>query len=194
MSLYVIIFTAAVLQVCSVFFKVSLSAFADVFTTHAERSPASLEGSLLCSLQPAIQALKRFIHPAMCVSLSSSCVCVCIDWLKWRARTAPSSPTACPRMRACEYAATSSLHHYCTVGASPFSQLVCVYVHAQASACVFCVCARVLQVMKDYIITLTLRIMMKVTLSDQHAHPCLSCSRILCVKALVWRVGAQKPF
>lgn len=140
-------FTAGVLQVCSIFIKVSLSAFVDEFTTHtdAERRPASLlsdafEGSLLCSLQPAIQAPKRFIHPAMCVSLL--CSCACVDWPKWRARTAPSSPTACPQTRACEYADTSTLRRYHRGGDSvSFPQRVFVYVHVQASACV-CVCAQ----------------------------------------------------
>lgn len=73
-------FTAGVLQVCSIFIKVSLSAFVDEFTTHtdAERRPASLlsdafEGSLLCSLQPAIQVLHPPCH--VCVSFVFMCVC-----------------------------------------------------------------------------------------------------------------------
>lgn len=41
-----------------------------------EKSCSLLEGSLPSSLQPAIRALKRFINPAMCVSLLCSRACV----------------------------------------------------------------------------------------------------------------------
>lgn len=49
-----------------------------VYNSRWKKSCQSWGQLKLCSLQPAIQALKRFVHPAICMPLSCSCVCVCV--------------------------------------------------------------------------------------------------------------------
>lgn len=109
------------------------------------------ERCVLCRLQPIIvKALEWFIHPVICVSSVHVCVCVCVDWLKWRARTVHSSPTACRRMKACEYAATSTLRYY-----RRSRDIVCVSVFVHTHKCVRAHSS--LWVKKEYVITRTAR-------------------------------------
>lgn len=69
----------------------------------------------------------EIVHPPCCVSLL--CARVHVDWPKWRARTAHSSRTACPQMKACEYSATSFITVCVSLGQCVF---VCTFA---ASAC-----------------------------------------------------------